>query len=441
MRVLVVGSGGREHAIVEALRRGASEIYAAMANQNPGIRRSSKDVLLGDVNAVDRIVLWAKGRGVEMAVIGPEAPLGQGITDALEAAGIPTVGPNRDAAQLETNKEFARELMRQHSIPGLPEYRAFDDYGAFEEFVNDSDFEFVIKPLGLTGGKGVRVWGDHFTTKAEALAYGKEILEKGIGGVSRFLVEEKLVGEEFSLQAMSDGKTLLSMPLAQDHKRAFEGDRGPNTGGMGSYSDADHRLPFLTEADYEAAIGTMRRTVDAMAARGTPFKGVLYGGFMATRDGPKLLEYNVRFADPECMNVLPILEDNFVELCMRLTTGNLPASARFAKKATVCKYLVPMGYGTRPKAGDMLKVDEEGIRRLGAHLYYAAVDEKGGHIYTTTSRALAVVGIAGDLGEAEAISEEGLAFISGNFYARRDIGKPDVVDVKVERMKRIREGR
>jgi len=441
MRVLVVGGGGREHAIVEALRRGGAEILAAMGNQNPGIRRAAKDVLLGDVTAVERIVAWAKDHGADLAVIGPEAPLEKGIVDAFDAAGIPTVGPTREAAQLETNKEFTRDLMRDHGIPGLPQYWAFDALGPFEEFVKDSDFEFVIKPLGLTGGKGVRVWGDHFSSKAEALAYGREILEKRIGGSPRFLVEEKLVGEEFSLQALCDGKRLVPCPLAQDHKRAYEGDRGPNTGGMGSYSDADHLLPFVTRADYERALETMRRTVEAMASRGTPFKGILYGGFMNTRDGPKLLEFNVRFADPECMNVLPILEDNFVELCQRLTEGNLPTGARFAHKATVCKYVVPPGYGTHPKAGELLKVDEESIRRTGARLYYAAVDEKHGHIYTTTSRSLAVVGIADGLGEAEALSEEALAFVSGSFYARRDIGKPEVVAQKVARMRALREGR
>src|SRR2546422_11414686 len=246
MRVLVVGGGGREHAIVEALRRSRAEIYAAMANQNPGIRRASKDVLLSDVTAVVPIVRWASDRQVELAIIGPEGPLEKWITDALEAAHIPTVGPSQEAAQLETNKEFTRELMRDHHIPGVPQFWAFDDLAGFEEFVSDSDFEFVIKPLGLTGGKGVRVWGDHFSSKAEALAYGREILEKKIGGTARFLVEEKLVGEEFSLQAFCDGRALVPMPLAQDHKRAYEGDKGPNTGGMGSYSDADHRLPFLT---------------------------------------------------------------------------------------------------------------------------------------------------------------------------------------------------
>src|SRR5881409_4207968 len=328
MKVLVVGGGGREHAIVEALRRSQADIYAAMSNHNPGIRRRSKDVLLGDVTDVERIVSWAKGYGIELAVIGPEAPLEKGITDALEAAAIPTVGPSREAAQLETDKEFTRTLMRDHQIPGFPQFWAFDTLAGFEEFVNDSDFEFVIKPLGLTGGKGVRVWGDHFSSKAEALAYGREIFEKKIGGTARFLIEEKLVGEEFSLQAFCDGRSLVPMPLAQDHKRAYENDEGPNTGGMGSYSDADHLLPFLTRKDHNAALTTMRATVDAMARRGTPFKGILYGGFMATRDGVRLLEYNVRFADPEAMNVLPILEDDFLTLCGRLVDGNLPTVTR-----------------------------------------------------------------------------------------------------------------
>ena len=441
MRVLVVGGGGREHCIVEALHRSEAEIFAAMSNQNPGIRRVAKDVLLGDVSAVDRIAAWAKDRGAELAVIGPEAPLAEGIVDRLEASEIPTVGPNRAAAQLEANKEFTRDLMREEGILGLPQFWTFDAFGPFEEWVNDADTEFVIKPLGLTGGKGVRVWGDHFRTKGEALAYGKEILEKQIGGAARFLVEEKVTGEEFSLQALCDGERLLFCPLAQDHKRAYEGDRGPNTGGMGSYSDADHRLPFVTSQDYDQAATTMRKTVEAMKSRGAPFRGVLYGGFMVTRDGPKLLEYNVRFADPESMNVLPILEDDFADLCVRLTEGRLPDTISFARLATVCKYVVPTGYGSHPRAGEVLKVDEESVRRAGAKLFYAAVDRKGDHLYTTTSRSLAVVGLAEDLGSAESIAEEALAFVSGTFYARRDIGKPEVVQGKVERMRLIREGR
>ena len=438
MKVLVVGGGGREHAIVKALERNGPAVYAAMGNQNPGIRRAAKEVLIHDVTDVPTVVAWAKARGVDLAVVGPEAPLAAGIVDAFDAAGIPAVGPGREAARLETDKEFTRDLMREHGIPGLVGYWAFDRIEDFREWLSDADFEFVIKPLGLTGGKGVKVWGDHFRSKGEAEAYAREILEKEVGGRSRFLVEEKVVGEEFSLQALCDGTRLVPTPLAQDHKRAYEGDEGPNTGGMGSYSDADHLLPFLTRRDLEDALATMRATVDAMARRGTPFTGVLYGGFMATRDGVRLLEYNVRFGDPEAMNVLPILEDDFLGVCERLVDGNLPSAVRFARKATVCKYVVPSGYGTRPKAGVPIGVDEAGIKKAGAELYYASVDDTEGRILTTASRALAVVGIADTLAKAEAVSEAGLHHVQGDVYVRHDIGTKKSIQRKVERMRKLR---
>src|SRR6267143_2308275 len=173
-----------------------------MGNQNPGIRKAAKDVLVHDVSDVPTVVAWAKARGVDLAVIGPEAPLAAGIVDALDAAGIPAVGPDREAARLEPDKEFTRDLMREHTIPGLVKYWAFDDLQEFRNWLDDVDFEFVMKPLGLTGGKGVRVWGDHLRSKADAVEYAKEILEKKVGGRARFLVEEKVVGEEFSLQAL-----------------------------------------------------------------------------------------------------------------------------------------------------------------------------------------------------------------------------------------------
>lgn len=438
MKVLVVGGGGREHAIVKALQRSGPDVYAVMGNQNPGIRRAAKEALVNDVTDVPTVVAWAKARGVDLAVVGPEAPLAAGIVDALEAAGIPTVGPDREAAQLETSKEFTRDLMRDRKIPGLIDYWAFDRIEDFRAWLNDCDFEFVIKPIGLTGGKGVKVWGDHFRSKGEAEAYAEDILSKRIGGQARFLVEEKAVGEEFSLQALCDGTRLLPTPLAQDHKRAYENDEGPNTGGMGSYSDADHLLPFLTRKDYDAALDTMRATVDAMQKRGTPFKGVLYGGFIATRDGVRLLEYNVRFADPECMNVLPLLEDDFLDLCGWLVDENLPMATRFSRKATVCKYVVPPGYGTKPKAGVRLEVDEAGIAKAGAELFWASVDERPEGIFTTTSRALAVVGIADSLAKAEAASEAGLRHVKGEYYVRHDIGTAKAIQRKAEWMRKLR---
>src|SRR5207249_9865566 len=171
---------------------------------------------------------------------------------ALVAAGVPCMGPGKAAAQIETNKEFARDLMREHKIPGLVGYWAFEDVRTFESWLGDCEIELVVKPLGLTGGKGVKVMGDHLANYEEVLEYGREILASRIGGASRFLIEEKVVGEEFSLQCLTDGKTVVPTPLAQDHKRALEGDRGPNTGGMGSYSDANHLLPFLTAKDRDA---------------------------------------------------------------------------------------------------------------------------------------------------------------------------------------------
>jgi len=438
VKALLVGGGGREHAIAKSLAKSGADLYAVMGNQNPGIRRAAREVLVHDITDVATVVAWAKSRGVDIAVIGPEAPLAAGIVDALDVAGVPAVGPDREAARLETSKEFTRDLMREHKIPGLVNYWAFHRLPDFRDWLRECDFEFVIKPVGLTGGKGVRVWGDHFRSKKEAEGYAEEILEHKVGGQARFLVEEKVVGEEFSLQALCDGSRLLPAPLAQDHKRALENDEGPNTGGMGSYSDADHLLPFLSRGDYDAALSTMRATIDAMAARGTPFRGILYGGFMATRDGVRLLEYNVRFADPEAMNILPILEDDFASLCERVVDGNLPATARFKRKSTVCKYVVPAGYGTKPKAGARIKVDEAEIAKAGAELFYASVDEHDGHVFTTTSRALAVVGVAKSLQEAESVSEAGLKSVQGDVYVRHDIGTPASIARKVERIRALR---
>jgi len=437
----VVGGGGREHCIVEALRRSGTDVVAVMGNQNPGIRRAARDVAIHDVTDAPWIADWARARGAGVAVVGPEAPLASGLVDALDAAGVPAAGPTQAAARIETNKEFARNLMRDHGIPGVIDYWAFDDLATFEAWLRDCEIELVVKPLGLTGGKGVKVMGDHLADYAEVLEYGREILQNRIGGASRFLVEEKVVGEEFSLQCLTDGKTVVPTPLAQDHKRALEGDKGPNTGGMGSYSDADHLLPFLTAKDRDAALSICRKIVDAMRKRGSPFKGCLYGGFVATRNGVRVLEFNARFADPEVMNVLPLFAGDFAEACSRIASGGLKASAAFHKKATVCKYVVPIGYGARSVAGEPLAVDEKKIAATGAHLYYASVNEQDGVVVTTTSRALAVVGVHHDLEKAEAQAEAALQFVKGNAYVRHDIGTKAAVRRKVERMKRLRASR
>ncbi len=385
-----------------------------------------------------RVVEWATARGAEMAVIGPEAPLGVGIVDSLEASGIPTVGPSEAAAQIELSKEFARDLMRRHHIPGLIDYWAFEELADIQSFLSDHDGEVVVKPIGLTGGKGVKVQGEHLGTDEEVLRYCAEVLEKRIGGQSRLLLEERVVGEEFSLQAFSDGRKIVPMPLVRDHKRAFEGDEGPNTGGMGSFSLEDGSLPFLHPDEREAAVGILQRTVNALREEGTPYQGVLYGGFTLTPDGPRVLEFNARFGDPEAMNVLPILEADFEEVCADITGESLPAHLKFRPEATVCKYVVPVGYGTKPQAGEVLAVDEGRIAKAGARLYYASVDEMNGKVVTTTSRSVGLVGIAEDLEEAEAIADEATKAISGNVFVRHDIGRRELLATYTARMDALR---
>jgi phosphoribosylamine--glycine ligase len=438
-RILAVGGGGREHAIVKALVRGGAEVSAVMKNRNPGIARLAKGFKLIKETDIQKVVQFATECKVELAVIGPEAPLEAGLADSLLENGIGCVGPSRSAARIETNKQFARDLLQRHRVPGNLRYAAFDNFEAARRYIQDLDHEVAVKPTGLTGGKGVKLQGEHLKDIPEVLAYVREIFDKRIGGAG-VVLEERVQGEEFTLQAFCDGRSIMDMPLVQDHKRAFEGDLGPNTGGMGSYSMEDHLLPFITKREHEKALGAMRSTVEALRKEGCPYKGVLYGQFMLTSSGPKIIEFNSRFGDPEAMNVLPILQTNFVEVCEHIASGTLAQTkCEFARKSTVCKYVVPEGYGLEPKADRPIQADERGIEMSGAELFYAAVNEESGRILTSTSRALAVVGIASHLEDAERNCERALQFVSGEaIYVRHDIGKKEIIQKKIARMQAIR---
>ncbi|MBP7410695.1 phosphoribosylamine--glycine ligase [Methanoculleus sp. 10] len=427
MKVLVVGGGGREHAITRALSCNSDvKLFSVMARKNPGVARLAERVLLTDETNIPDIVRFATENGLDAAVIGPEAPLEAGIVDHLEAAGIPCVGPTRAAARIETDKAFCRRLMERHGIAGCPEYRVFHDPEEAGRFIEAYDGDLAVKPIGLTGGKGVRIMGEHVDV-AGAVEYVREI-----GG--DVVLEERLLGEEFTLQAFVDGEHLVPMPLVQDHKRAYEGDVGPNTGGMGSYSLPDHMLPFVTRADYEEALRIMEDTVAAMRDEGTPYRGILYGQFMNTREGPRVIEFNARFGDPEAMNVLSLLESDFSGIVRHIVEGDLsPAHVRFANQATVCKYLVPEGYPEAPAAREPLTLGDSG----DALLYYANVEERDGALYTRTSRTLAFVGRGETLGEAEAIAEKAASSVTGRVFHRRDIGTREVLERRCRHMKEI----
>ena len=437
MRILTVGGGGREHAAVEALHRSGAEIYSVMKNANPGIIRRAKAYKLVNERMIDAICEFAIEHDVRYAFIGPEAPLEIGLVDALENIGVKCAAPTKDAARIETSKAFMRMLVTKYSIEGNIGYAIFDNEEDAEKYLKTMNNEIVVKPVGLTGGKGVKVQGEHLNGHEETMAYVREVLSMGVG-TDKVIIEEKVVGEEFTQMVFVDGKHIAPMPMVQDHKRAFEGDVGPNTGGMGSYSDANHLLPFIPESARNKALEIIKQIVDAMNAEGCPYRGPMYGQFMLTRDGPKIIEINARFGDPEAMNVLPILESNFVTIIKEMATGKLKADIKFRNVATVCKYVVPKGYGTESEPGYEICIDEAKIRESGAEIFYANVDEKNGKIYTGTSRSIGIVGIGETIDEAEARCEEALKYVVGDgICVRHDIGKRDLIQKKIDRIKTL----
>jgi len=435
MKVLMVGGGAREQCIASKLVEDGAEIYTVMKNKNPGLAELSTDVLLAPDTDVHKIVGWAAEQGIQMAVIGPEAPLEQGIVDELENMGIPSVGPNKSCARLETSKSFTRNLLEKYDIPGNPKYRVFTDQEGMGDFLSELG-EFVIKDEGLAGGKGVKLSGEHLANVDEGVEYAMSCIHKS-GAV---VIEEKFVGEEFSLQCLTDGETVIGSPLAQDHKRLLEGDKGPNTGGMGSYSDSNHLLPFLSQEDYDAALEITQRVCHALKQEcGIPYKGVMYGGFIATKDGVRLVEYNARYGDPEVMNILPLLESSLLDAFKAIVEGNLAdVQFKWSQKATVCKYVVPVGYGVKSEGGHPLEVDETAIQNAGAKLFYASVDLREDGLYTGTSRSLAVVGIGDNLSEAEEKAEKALQHVKGHVFMRHDIGTPEAIERKISRLKSMR---
>ncbi|MAG15960.1 phosphoribosylamine--glycine ligase [Candidatus Woesearchaeota archaeon] len=430
MKILVVGGGARENAIVDALISGGAEVYCVMPMLNPGIKKAAKGYAIGDTENVSEIAELAKKNEIKLAVIGPEAPLAAGIVDELEKNGVGCIGPTKELAKLETSKGFTRNLLKKYNIDASLEFQIFDSSNRIEilEFLTKLG-NYVIKPDGLTGGKGVKVSGEHIKSNEEALAYCNEILETH----SSVIVEEKLEGEEFSLQTLTDGTGFLHFPVVQDHKRAFDGDTGPNTGGMGSYSDSNLLLPFLTAEDVEAAKKITEQVAAAIKQEAGTYKGVMYGGFIKTTSGIKLIEYNARFGDPEAMNVLPLLKTNFVDVCKAVVEGKLSEiNVEFENKASVCKYVVPRGYPDSPEVGKIIvPVDTKSL------VYYAAVEEKEDGIYTTKSRGVAFVGIGNTIEEAEKVAEEAASKVEGTVFHRKDVGTKELVDKRIEHVRQL----
>ncbi len=435
-KILLIGSGAREHAVASAFKKGKEEVelYVVGSAKNPGIFGVAKEYLIADVCDKEAIKKFALSVKPDFAFIGPEAPIDAGITDILEEIGVKCASPLRVVGQLECSKSFTRNLLAKYSIPGSPKFRVFSNSEGLKEFLEELGGEYVVKADGLKGGKGVKVSGEHLKNIEEGFAYAESCIKEA----GKVVIEEKLVGQEFSLMSFCDGISTSDMPLVQDHKRAFEGDKGPNTGGMGTYSCEDHLLPFLTDEDRKKASEINKMVAKALYEEtGVYFKGIMYGGFMATKDGVGLIEYNVRFGDPEVMNVLPILKTDFVKICETMIKGSLDKmEVEFEKKATVCKYLVPLGYPDDPKKGEKIVVKEipEGVLA-----YYGSVNEKEDGLYLSGSRAIAFVGIAENLEGAEKLAQSAVSSVAGPVFYRKDIGTKELIEKRVMMMKKLRE--
>ena len=400
---------------------------------NPGIAELCDEIIVDDINNPQTAGRYAKEINATLAIIGPENPLANGVSDILWDLGIPTIGPKKNLAQIEVSKSFTRNLQKTYQIPGSPIYRHFKSMEGVSGFLKKLGDNYVVKYDGLAGGKGVKVSGDHLKNHHAAIEYCDNLIQKG----STFLIEEKFIGEEFSLMSFCDGTNIKHMPAVQDHKRAYDGDLGPNTGGMGSYSDQNHSLPFLKDSDIKEAQSINRETLKALKEHfKEDYKGILYGGFMATANGIKLIEYNARFGDPEAMNVLSILKTDFVEICEHIINGTLDKiDIQFENKATVCKYAVPEGYPDKPiknKPVDVSKVKNPDL------LFYASVDIKDGLLVESGSRTIATVGISNSIFSAEKIAEESISCVEGPLFHRIDIGTPLLIEKRKNNMDSLR---
>lgn len=418
MKVLIVGGGGREHAIAYCVAKSprVSKIYCAPGNA--GIEEYAECVPIG-VMEFDRLTAFAKEKGVDLVIVAPDDPLVAGAADAFEAEGFRVFGPRKDAAVLEGSKAFSKDLMKKYKIPTAA-YENFDRAEDALAYLETAKMPIVLKADGLALGKGVLICN----TLEEAKEGVKTImLDKQFGSAgNRLVIEEFMTGREVSVLAFVDGKTIKPMTSAQDHKRAKDGDQGLNTGGMGTFSPS----PFYTEKiDIYCREKIFQPTVDAMAAEGREFKGVIFFGLMLTEDGPKVLEYNARFGDPEAQVVLPRMKNDIIDVMEACIDGTLDQiELQFEDNAAVCVVLASEGYPVHYEKGYEIRGLDQFKGKAGYYVFHAGTKAVGGRIVTNGGRVLGVTAKGATLKEARANAYNAVKWIDfDNKYCRNDIGK------------------
>jgi phosphoribosylamine--glycine ligase len=422
MRVLVIGSGGREHALIWKIsqNRKVDKIYCAPGNA--GIAELAECVPIKAEN-ISELKKFAMDKNIYLTIVGPEAPLVAGITDEFNKAGLKIFGPTKAAAKLEGSKIFAKEMMKKFGVP-TAEYAEFIDEKEAIKYLQNSNIPVVIKADGLAAGKGVVVAND-FEEAEEAIH--KMLVEREFGDASsKIIIEECLLGEEASVLAFCDGKHFKLMQSAQDHKRIFDNDMGPNTGGMGAYSPA----PIVTDKILkEVEEKVFKRMIDGMAKEGAPFSGILYAGLMITKDGPKVLEFNTRFGDPETQPILMRLKTDLIGIIEHILEGKLDkAKIEWDQRASVCVVLASKGYPGDYEKGKVIEGLDEAKKLKDAFVFHGGTSIKDGKIVTSGGRVLGVTAISDSISSAitKAYSAVRMIKFEGMHY-RSDIGRKALI--------------
>jgi phosphoribosylamine--glycine ligase len=418
MRVLLVGGGGREHALAWTLARSPRLDRLIAAPGNPGIARHAECVSVKD-SAIEELESLARRERVDLTVVGPELPLALGLADRFREAGLRVFGPSAAAARLESSKAFAKDLMARHRIP-TARFRTFSESPAARRFCRELGAPLVVKADGLAGGKGALICR---TLEEADRAVALCLEERGFGDAGNsVVVEEFMEGEEASFFVLSDGMTVLPLAGAQDHKTVFDDDQGPNTGGMGAYSPA----PILDEAMGARVMAEIvLPTIHAMRREGTPYQGVLYVGLMITREGPRVVEFNCRFGDPECQAILPRLDQDLLPLLEAVADGKgLPPALGWRADSSVCVVLASAGYPGRYETGRIIRGVEDAERLAGVTVFHAGTAARDGALVTAGGRVLGVQALGADITEAIARAYGAVSRISfEGVHFRKDIGR------------------
>jgi phosphoribosylamine--glycine ligase len=427
-RVLVVGSWAKEQITIENIRKKSDvKVFAYMDTKNPAISSLVDGYEIGGLDNKIQIVKYAKKQKTDLVLITTAMPLSVGVVDALEKENILVFGPNQKAAKLESDKAFTRKLMKKYKIDALPEFKVFKDRYKAINYAEKLDWKVVVKPIGLTEGLGVKIFGDQLKNQDDVVNYIHQVFDKKIGGDGKVLIEEKLNGDEFTIQCFVYGKHIISTPAVKDFKRLLPGDKGPNTASMGSYSDNGFLLPFMEQEDYLKAVNIIMKTLSSFNEEtGEDCKGFLYGQFMKTKGGLKLIEYNFRPGDPEWLNTLLVMDDSLIDV-IKYLMDEVQKPVNFEDKATVCKYIVPEGY---PKILNQVldvKFDAKKINDLGVNIYYSSGLDNQGKLRVGCERGIAFVSKEDTILKANEQVEKAISMIDGDFHYRDDIGSGEMI--------------